>query len=1480
MSLSFFKKHYHPYYIYAPDYVQTSAGIRCLHSLCHALNELGAEAYLAPGGTTRPQLRTPALNREIVLEHYRQGMTPIAVYPEVIPGNPFGAPVVARWLLNKPGHLGVELQFRPDELVYYFQDWVLPHGISGRLLNLPTVDFSVFNNEDNPDDIARSGACYYAHKYLAFGGVVDNELKRSATSLCHDISRSPAEIAQILRRSEVLYCYEHSSIIPEAIACGCPVLIMPTEYWSANGSEGTDLNCYVRLASEEDALARAKQYMREYGPLTEQHFDYSWTHVRNFMQETQDTARQWLERIPRAGSSPAESASLGDYWAIHPAHRSVEVVDNFFTRLQRLPVQRDVRWEGRMSKELAAWLLRQTDAFLQETIGRLPTVASIVNAPSSAIMPISSDKEAALCVKLNRLRTAGNTSDVIALMETLTRGGSAQWQYYDELGGYYAEQGRLPEAVSVLRQGADIEPLTTRCLRKLAAVYTMQGDYGRILAACALILKREPDDPEIPLFLRDVLVSSAPSLDKLAWLDGGGSESNDEELHALRSFKNDAKAVFAEIRTRAQTLLTVSEDVSAADKELSVLIRRASFEYDKWVDTHTVHELDTRYFQEHVGKLWKSHPLFEFILLLRPGHEHWLADTLDSVAQQFFQGWRISIFASTPSPDPEFEDESGQIRWIQTAEETCAEAINQHMVRSPASWLGMFESGTQFPQKTLLVVGDYIALHPEWQMIYADDDMVDREGLRNAPRFKPDLNPDLLFSTDYIGSYFVSKAAFLRAGGYPKRCAGGERYDIALRVLDSSGEVAIGHIADVLYHVPSTVPREAEGGEAIESLGEHFARCGVDAEILPGLIPGRTRRIRYRHTTTPCVSLIIPVKNRLDQLGACLEAVLSRTAYPEWEILIVDGASDDPSLRAYYGHLSASLGDRLRIVERPGEFNLSAMHNLAAREARGEYLLFLNDGAAPVENDWLETLMSHAQRPSIGAVGLRLVNRDEPAKQHAGWVLGMNGIAGPIFAHPPRAEFDGLGVRASVEQNCSTLGGTCLLVRKSLYFDLNGMDETHCRLSHGDHDLCLRIAQRGYRLVWTPYASVEYREASRVAAALSPAEQGGGSPVLLGEAYEQARRWLPQLARDSAWNRNLSLAYSAPLTEGELAVSWNPDFHDRLRLLWMPLASAGQAEYRTFGPMRGLRDNAFAQCSAICQPRPGQDRAPSPVELERIAPDVLIIHAPVDDVRFVGLMHYKEINRNILRVYSLDDLITQIPVDSYVHRQLPAQLIAQRMKHGLAACDRLIVSTEPLREACREYIDDIRVVPNMLDADLWLPLVSKRRQGAKIRVGWAGGQQHAGDLRFLAEVVRATSAQVDWVFLGMAPQGVNEHIAEYHDFTAHYSEYPAKLAALDLDLAVAPLDPHPFNEAKSNLRLLEYGVLGWPVICSDAYPYRTGNPPVTRLKNEAKCWIEAILERAASPDALAAEGETLRQWVLKDYVLQAHLDVWVSALRP
>jgi glycosyltransferase involved in cell wall biosynthesis len=178
---------------------------------------------------------------------------------------------------------------------------------------------------------------------------------------------------------------------------------------------------------------------------------------------------------------------------------------------------------------------------------------------------------------------------------------------------------------------------------------------------------------------------------------------------------------------------------------------------------------------------------------------------------------------------------------------------------------------------------------------------------------------------------------------------------------------------------------------------------------------------------------------------------------------------------------------------------------------------------------------------------------------------------------------------------------------------------------------------------------------------------------------------------------------------------------------------------------------------------------------------------------------------------------------------------------------------------------------------MWQGHTSRRNRGDKPRVGWVGASQHQGDLELIETVIEALANEVDFVFMGMATDRIRPHLAEFHQ-PVPWEEYPAKVASLDLDIALAPLELLPFNEAKSNLRLLEYGILGWPVVCTDIYPYRHDNAPVTRVPNAPDAWIEAIRALARDPDRRTHEGDALQAWVQRGYLLEEHLEEWQRAL--
>lgn len=255
----------HPYYIVAPPYRRTSAGVRVLHLLCHHLNIAGERAYMlrhlpaAEVFRLNPDLLASELNSHIADFHFQRGATPIVVLPEIVPGDPFGAPVRVRYYLNFPGLLGGDETVDPDELNFGYSKALADSvGNPQNVLLLPVVDTRVYQPAP---EAARKGTCYYARKFKENHGGRVFGLPPGCVEISSDRADSPEphEIADLFRRSEFFYCFENSSLIIEAGLCGCPSVLMQNEYLGAAIAEkelGWD---GVARGPEPGELERAKR---------------------------------------------------------------------------------------------------------------------------------------------------------------------------------------------------------------------------------------------------------------------------------------------------------------------------------------------------------------------------------------------------------------------------------------------------------------------------------------------------------------------------------------------------------------------------------------------------------------------------------------------------------------------------------------------------------------------------------------------------------------------------------------------------------------------------------------------------------------------------------------------------------------------------------------------------------------------------------------------------------------------------------------------------------------------------------------------------------------------------------------------------------------------------------------------------------------------------------------------------------------------
>ena len=380
------------------------------------------------------------------------------------------------------------------------------------------------------------------------------------------------------------------------------------------------------------------------------------------------------------------------------------------------------------------------------------------------------------------------------------------------------------------------------------------------------------------------------------------------------------------------------------------------------------------------------------------------------------------------------------------------------------------------------------AAHPGTRLLYTDEDVIDGS-LRRAPRFKPDFSPDAAFASDVIGQLALYRAGLLAGINADEQRLPG----LAVRAAAAAGGVR--HLPAILCH------------------------RGADPEIAD---PAAWPRLRIPlPDPTPTVTAIVPTRDHPALLAACTQGLLKHTTYGPLEVLVVDTGSTDPEALALLAELETD--PRVRILHYPGPFNFAALNNAAAREARGDVLVLLNNDTEVLHPDWLGEMVSHAMRPDAGAVGARLLYPDGTI-QHAGILLGPDGAATHVGRGAPGNAPGYLGQFACT-RDLSAVTGACLAIRAEVWRKVGGMDE-RLAVTWNDIDLCLRVRHAGLRVIWTPFAALLHRE-------------GTTRGLEAGDAAREARfreeqaivraRWGEALNHDPFLNPNLVATESGRL---------------------------------------------------------------------------------------------------------------------------------------------------------------------------------------------------------------------------------------------------------------------------------------------------------------------------------------------------------------
>lgn len=529
-----------------------------------------------------------------------------------------------------------------------------------------------------------------------------------------------------------------------------------------------------------------------------------------------------------------------------------------------------------------------------------------------------------------------------------------------------------------------------------------------------------------------------------------------------------------------------------------------------------------------------STPVFSLMLTLSDAPQAWLEHTLNSVLGQSYTAWELLV-------ETEVATKPDLLKAVERYAERDARVSvgpspgNGVLPRAKGRYVAWLDQGDELAPDALHWIAGELAAYPSSALIYSDEDWLAPDGIRCAPYFKPDWNPDLFLAQNYVKRLGVFDLARVRSvGAFRSGFEGAEEYDLALRFVENLAPGRIRHIPRILYHrrAPSAAQRGVAVAEAL-AVKQHLERLGVDATVMRDKASPAALHVRHPlPAPLPLVTLIVLTRDRVELLRQCVLSILRKTTYPNYRILVVDNASVEAETAAFLADIACR--ENIAVLRDAGAFNFAALNNRAVDSVASGLVGLLNNDLEAINPDWLDEMVSHALRPEIGVVGARLWYPDDTL-QHGGVFLAGDRVAMHLHKGLPRGQV-GHGARAVATQNVAAVTGACMLMRLDLYRQVGGMDE-NLAVAYNDVDLCLRVGQLGLRNVWTPHAELYHHESASRGAEDTPEKQAR----LQRESDYMKARWGRLLYVDPAYNPNLAI------DREDAALAWPPRLRQNAR---------------------------------------------------------------------------------------------------------------------------------------------------------------------------------------------------------------------------------------------------------------------------------------------------------------------------------------------
>jgi len=510
--------------------------------------------------------------------------------------------------------------------------------------------------------------------------------------------------------------------------------------------------------------------------------------------------------------------------------------------------------------------------------------------------------------------------------------------------------------------------------------------------------------------------------------------------------------------------------------------------YPKWIETHDYSAAKHKASTAKRVKALKSPPKISVLMPVFNTSAKHLDAAIKSVVDQIYPNWELCICndrSSSSHIKPQLDKWAAKDERIKVYHRQInghiSKASNSALTQVKSDWVAMLDHDDLLREHALAEIAFAIDANPNCQLIYSDEDKIDEKGKRFDPHFKADFSPELFRSMNYLNHLTVHRTEnIVKVGAWRDEFVGSQDYDLNLRIWERIDDTDIVHIPKILYHW-----RAIEGSTALEineknyavqaglkALQAHLKRIGANAsaEVIPNLPFFRV--VHNVSKPEPKVSLIIPTKDRVDLVAACIESIFKTTNYSNFEIIVVDNNSEEKASFDYFDSLQKS--GKAKILKYPHPFNYSAINNFAVAQSESDIVGLVNNDIEFISDGWLTEMVSWAEQPDIGCVGAKLYFESGQI-QHGGVVLGIGGVAGHAHKYFDREAY-GYFSRAKVTQNFSAVTAACLLVKRDIFNEAEGLNEKDLIVAFNDVDFCLKVRTAGYRNVWTPFAEAYHYE--------------------------------------------------------------------------------------------------------------------------------------------------------------------------------------------------------------------------------------------------------------------------------------------------------------------------------------------------------------------------------------------------------------------